>query len=148
MTAGSPNIGYHHVSRVNAAVIVSIAATGIYIARRFGRHAADMMKWLGGRGGCWSPPGHVHRPGCMVPPPKEVFYREAPEAERSETLQCASAEWDVGTSQRVPSTGFGGGCGATGCFGRGWARGNREARGLPRRRRMGTKWEAARKRLA
>ena len=24
----------------------------------FGRHAADAMKWLGGRGGCWSPPGH------------------------------------------------------------------------------------------
>ena len=29
--------------------------------RLFGRHAADAMKWSGGRGGCWSPPGH--RPG-------------------------------------------------------------------------------------
>ena len=24
----------------------------------FGRHAADAMKWSGGRGGCWSPPGY------------------------------------------------------------------------------------------
>ena len=46
----------------------------------------------------------------VVPPPKVAFYREAPEAERSERLQCASAEWAVGTStsRRGPSTGFGG----------------------------------------
>ena len=32
----------------------------------FGRHAADAMRWSGGCGGCWSPPGH--RPGwCHLP---------------------------------------------------------------------------------
>ena len=55
-----------------------------------------------------------------------------------------------GASEHAPSAGFGGGCGAAGCFGRGWARVNRGARGLPRTRwrRVGAMWEVARKRLA
>ena len=84
------------------------------------------------------------------PPPKVAmaFYREAPEDERAERLYCSSAAWADGTFQRVPLTGFGGGCSATGYFGRGGAHGNRGARGRPRRRRMGATQEAVGKRLS
>ena len=51
-------------------------------------------------------------------------------------------------SSAESSTGFGGGFSAAGCFGCGWARGYQKARGLPRRRRMDTRWEALGKRLA
>ena len=36
----------------------------------------------------------------VVPPPKVVFYKEAPGVKRSERLYCSSAERAVGTSQR------------------------------------------------
>ena len=37
-----------------------------WLSGLFGRHAADAMRWSGGCGGCWSPPGH--RPGwCHLP---------------------------------------------------------------------------------
>ena len=137
-----------------APMYAAAALYGASSCRRISRHTPA--------GTFWSPCGRrdevAGRPrrllvtsrtsAWVVPPPKVVFYREAPEAERSKKLQCACAEWAAGTSQRVPSTGFGGGCGATRCFGRGWARVNRRARGLPRRRRMGAKWEALGKRLA
>ena len=36
----------------------------------------------------------------VVPPPKVVFYKDAPECLRSERLYCSSAEGSLGTSQR------------------------------------------------
>ena len=41
-------------------LIMNTCAVHVEVGR-FGRHAADAMKWSGGRGRCWSPPGH--RPG-------------------------------------------------------------------------------------
>ena len=111
---------------------------------------------------CWSPCGRrdgvVGRPqwllvtsrtsSWVLPPPKVVFFREAPEAERAERLYCSSTAWADGTSQRRFSTRFSGGCGATGRFSHGRARGDQGARGRPRRRRMGAMWEALGKHIA
>ena len=36
----------------------------------------------------------------VVPPPKVVFFRDAPGAEHPERLYCSSAGWAIGSSQR------------------------------------------------
>ena len=80
----------------------------------------------------------------MVPPPKVVFYKDAPSAHAHAREGCIARAPRVLSDRPSGETsaGFGGGFRATGCFGRGWAQGGQGARGLPRRRRLGARWEA------
>ena len=84
----------------------------------------------------------------VVPPPKVVFYTDASSAYARKGCTARAPRVLSDRPSVETSTGFGGGFRATGCFVRGWAQGGQGARGLPRRRRLGARWEAFGKRLA
>ena len=92
----------------------------------FGHHAADAMKWAGGRGGFWPPPGH--RPGWYLRVLRIVVYLQKwSSTGKLRVLNVPSGfiaqarNVQSGLPSAESATGFGGGFGATGCFGRGWA---------------------------